>query len=77
MPERFTTTFRLCSNGQITEHIELNAALAQLVERNLAKVEVTSSSLVCRSNFSPKEIGLSFKKKVESSKLLKLESRNL
>jgi len=32
---------------------------------------------VCRSNFSPKEIGLSFKKKVESSKLLKLESRNL
>ena len=34
----------------------LNAALAQLVERDLAKVEVTSSSLVCRSNFSPKEI---------------------
>ncbi len=27
------------------------AALAQLVERNLAKVEVTSSNLVCRSNF--------------------------
>ena len=27
-----------------------NATLAQLVERNLAKVEVTSSSLVCRSN---------------------------
>jgi len=27
---------------------------------------------VCRSNFSPKEIGLSFKGKVESSKLFKL-----
>jgi hypothetical protein len=27
------------------------ATLAQLVERNLAKVEVTSSSLVCRSKF--------------------------
>ena len=26
-----------------------NATLAQLVERNLAKVEVTSSNLVCRS----------------------------
>ena len=56
LPERFTTTFRLCTNGQITDYFELNAALAQLVERNLAKVEVTSSSLVCRSNFSPKEI---------------------
>ena len=29
-----------------------DAALAQLVERDLAKVEVTSSNLVCRSNFS-------------------------
>jgi hypothetical protein len=28
------------------------AALAQLVERDLAKVEVTSSSLVCRSSLS-------------------------
>ena len=27
----------------------INATLAQLVERNLAKVEVTSSNLVCRS----------------------------
>ena len=27
-----------------------SATLAQLVERNLAKVEVTSSNLVCRSN---------------------------
>ncbi len=31
------------------------ATLAQLVERNLAKVEVTSSNLVCRSIFFDKE----------------------
>ncbi len=31
--------------------IKDNATLAQLVERNLAKVEVTSSNLVCRSKF--------------------------
>ncbi len=30
-------------------HSLCNATLAQLVERNLAKVEVTSSNLVCRS----------------------------
>ena len=29
----------------------INATLAQLVERNLAKVEVTSSNLVCRYRF--------------------------
>ncbi|CAI2292827.1 hypothetical protein IFVP182_C1200163 [Vibrio parahaemolyticus] len=29
--------------------LRINATLAQLVERNLAKVEVTSSNLVCRS----------------------------
>ena len=29
-----------------------SATLAQLVERNLAKVEVTSSNLVCRYNLS-------------------------
>ena len=29
--------------------LEYYATLAQLVERNLAKVEVTSSNLVCRS----------------------------
>ena len=41
------TTFRL--NAFIAlDH----ATLAQLVERNLAKVEVTSSSLVCRSIFT-------------------------
>ena len=31
------------------------ATLAQLVERNLAKVEVTSSNLVCRSRFFSKK----------------------
>ncbi len=31
-----------------------NATLAQLVERNLAKVEVTSSNLVCRSKYKPR-----------------------
>ncbi len=31
------------------------ATLAQLVERNLAKVEVTSSNLVCRSKFLDSE----------------------
>ena len=40
------TTFRL--NAIAVNH----ATLAQLVERNLAKVEVTSSNLVCRSKFS-------------------------
>ncbi len=32
-------------------NIRLNAGIAQLVERNLAKVEVASSSLVSRSIF--------------------------
>jgi hypothetical protein len=32
-----------------SENCESNAGVAQLVERNLAKVEVTSSSLVTRS----------------------------
>ena len=31
-------------------HFNLHAGIAQLVERNLAKVEVASSSLVSRSN---------------------------
>ncbi len=31
--------------------LSCDATLAQLVERNLAQVEVTSSNLVCRSNF--------------------------
>ena len=38
------------------------AGIAQLVERNLAKVEVASSSLVSRSKY-PKEVPISFKPK--------------
>ena len=34
--------------------VSLDAGIAQLVERNLAKVEVASSSLVSRSKFSEK-----------------------
>ena len=37
-----------------------SATLAQLVERNLAKVEVTSSNLVCRSKFSRKRKAYGF-----------------
>ena len=33
-----------------------DATLAQLVERNLAKVEVTSSNLVCRSNLNLRNV---------------------
>ncbi len=40
------TIFRL--NALAVDH----ATLAQLVERNLAKVEVTSSNLVCRSKLN-------------------------
>ena len=50
-----------------------NAALAQLVERDLAKVEVTSSSLVCRSNFSPKKLEL----KIRNAVLAQLVERDL
>ncbi len=44
------TTFRLIATAMN------HATLAQLVERNLAKVEVTSSNLVCRSNFFKEKI---------------------
>ena len=39
-----------------------NAGIAQLVERNLAKVEVASSSLVSRSRFqkAPNKLGAFF-----------------
>ena len=61
LPERFTATRRAPTDKLLTI---LNAALAQLVERDLAKVEVTSSSLVCRSNFSPKKLELKFRNAV-------------
>ena len=35
----------------------LSAGVAQLVERNLAKVEVASSRLVSRSNFQLSDVG--------------------
>jgi hypothetical protein len=54
-------TCRAPTDKLLTNH---NAALAQLVERDLAKVEVTSSSLVCRSNFSPKKLELKFRNAV-------------
>jgi hypothetical protein len=37
--------------GFSTRRPDLKAGIAQLVERNLAKVEVASSNLVARSNF--------------------------
>ena len=40
---------------QLTVKSQSNASLAQLVERDLAKVEVTSSNLVTRSNSSEME----------------------
>ncbi len=36
--------------------LRINATLAQLVERNLAKVEVTSSNLVCRSKIKAQHL---------------------
>ena len=36
----------------------LSAGVAQLVERNLAKVEVASSRLVSRSNFFPRRLAI-------------------
>ena len=46
LPERLPRHGRLPTYKLL---IMFYAALAQLVERDLAKVEVTSSSLVCRS----------------------------
>ena len=42
---------------------ENDAGVAQLVERNLAKVEVTSSSLVTRSSFEKGSPGFPFSSK--------------
>src|SRR6476620_10930517 len=41
------------------ERAEMQADIAQLVERNLAKVEVASSSLVVRSEGLPRKTGTS------------------
>jgi hypothetical protein len=42
---------RASMDSRKLQYIEGNAGVAQLVERNLAKVEVASSSLVSRSKF--------------------------
>ena len=44
--------------------VNVYAKVAQLVERNLAKVEVASSNLVFRSKFYPIHIGRTFSLKV-------------
>ena len=56
----------LCRNPRAVDaragkryNFKLIAAVAQLVERNLAKVEVESSRLFCRSSFAG-EIGIRF-----------------
>ena len=62
MPDRGAIAKRLCTGLQIRvgrfdsgSRLQENiAAVAQLVERNLAKVEVESSRLFCRSRFSEK-----------------------
>jgi hypothetical protein len=55
---------RLCTGLQIRvgrfdsgPRLQTNAGVAQLVERDLAKVEVTSSSLVTRSSWIPVRAG--------------------
>ncbi len=77
----------LCSGLQIRgprfdsgTRLHINATLAQLVERNLAKVEVTSSNLVCRSRLRSPDImsGLCFfyflvtKEKTPSRRLISI-----
>ena len=47
-PDRYLDT--VLSGLKIRSHTNDLAGIAQLVERNLAKVEVASSSLVARSN---------------------------
>ncbi len=47
----FSVLFHSASIGFAMYNLRLNAGIAQLVERNLAKVEVASSSLVSRSIF--------------------------
>ncbi len=45
------------------------AAIAQLVERNLAKVEVASPSLVCRSILSCETTRFSFVPRLDTFKI--------
>jgi hypothetical protein len=50
LPKRQNARFALTAAGVLPIILWLRAGIAQLVERNLAKVEVASSSLVSRSN---------------------------
>ena len=50
--KRLTRAMRLDNMGRLCKMRILAAGVAQLVERNLAKVEVASSRLVSRSKFS-------------------------
>ena len=45
-----SSTFALAFGKEVMSDLSHNAAIAQLVEHDLAKVGVASSSLVCRSN---------------------------
>ena len=52
--KRLTRAMRLDNMGRLCKMRILAAGVAQLVERNLAKVEVASSRLVSRSRFLEK-----------------------
>ena len=49
-PDFFLRKIRLMSGIMIIFVVKLDAAVAQLVEHQLPKLRVASSSLVCRSN---------------------------
>jgi hypothetical protein len=51
----FLSIIRALRKFKISEEKSKNAGVAQLVERNLAKVEVESSSLFSRSKFEDKK----------------------
>ena len=50
----------ICTPKQRERSLKDNARIAQLVERNLAKVEVASSNLVSRSKKTPKAMDRKF-----------------
>ena len=47
-----SSLFELLKRSSVSQHFQGNAAIAQLVEHDLAKVGVASSSLVCRSHIN-------------------------
>jgi hypothetical protein len=50
----------LTENGSALQYRPFDAGIAQLVERNLAKVEVASSSLVSRSRYKTSVLNRGF-----------------